>query len=243
MSSTIKMFTKAQQGIYTKVDSIGRLVNPRVGCFHDGVAYPEIYLGAKRKVMWVLKNSYDDSDEDGNPVSDGQDIRDWFCDEALELAAHKQIFVKMALASYCIQTDIPYSEELLSDKAKIMQALKAIALVDLSKLPGGKTISDKELKKEFSYFQNIVSAQIDLYKPDVVIFGNTLHLCHQLFPGLNYSETDEVYESDGNCLVRSFSDSLNNCTYIEAYHPSYPLSYEDFAGTIVNAAQIKSGSL
>ncbi len=243
MSSTIKTFTKAQQGIYNKVDSIGRQVNPRVGCFHDGVAFPEFYLESNRRVMWVLKNSYDDSDEDGNPVSDGQDIRDWFCDEALELAAHKQIFVKMALASYCIQTDIPYSEELLSDKAKIMQALKAIALVDLSKLPGGKTISDKELKKEFSYFQNIVSAQIDLYKPDVVIFGNTLHLCHQLFPGLNYSEPDEVYESDGNCLVRSFSDFLNNCTYIEAYHPSYPLSYEDFAGTIVNAAQIKSGSL
>ena len=92
-------------------------------------------------------------------------------------------------------------------------------------------------------FLYIVSAQIDLYKPDVVIFGNTLQLCHQLFSGLNYSEPDEVYESDGNCLVRSFSDSLNNCTYIEAYHPSYPLSYEDFAGTIVKAAQIKSDSL
>ena len=239
----IKDFIDKQQAIYSCIDKIGHKVNPSVGCFHDGVAYPETYLGAKRKVMWVLKNSYDDSDEDGNPVSDGQDIRDWICDEALELAAHKQIFVKMALASYCLQNDIPYSEALLFDKAKIMQALKAIALVDLSKLPGGKTISDKELKKEFSYFQNIVSAQIDLYKPDVVIFGNTLHLCYQLFPGLNYSEPDEVYESDGNCLVRFFSDSLNNCTYIEAYHPSYPLSYEDFAGTIVNAAQIKSDSL
>lgn len=227
-------FQNAQQEIYNNIDSIGKKINPAVGCFHDGVAYPELYLAAAKKIMWILKNSYDESDADGNPVSDGMDIRDWFCDQSLEAACHKQIFIKMSLITYCIQNNIPYSESLLSDKALIMQSLKSIALIDLSKLPGGTSISDKELKKEFSYFRDVFSEQITLYSPDIIIFGNTLHICYDVFSGLNYNRPIDVYTVSGNCLLRSFRDSDRDCLYLEAYHPSYPMSYEDYAGTIVN---------
>lgn len=228
-------FQNAQQEIYNNIDSIGKKINPAVGCFHDGVAFPENYLNSKKRVMWVLKNSYDDSDADGNPVSDGMDIRDWFCDEALDTASHKQIFIKMSLITYCIQNNIPYSESLLNDKVLIMQSLKNIALVDLSKLPGGTSISDKDLKKEFSYFKTVFENQIDLYNPNVIIFGNTLHICRDVFPGLNYKKPHAVYESNGNCLLRSFLDKSCKRLYLEAYHPSYLMSYEDYVGTIVNA--------
>lgn len=229
------MLKDKQQAIYTCIDKIGQKINPAVGCFHDGVAYPELYLGSGTRVMWVLKNSYDDSDADGNPVSDGMDIRDWFCDEALDTASHKQIFIKMSLITYCIQNNIPYSESLLNDKVHIMQSLKNIALVDLSKLPGGTSISDKDLKKEFFYFKTVFENQIDLYNPNVIIFGNTLHICRDVFPGLNYKKPHAVYESNGNCLLRSFLDKSCKRLYLEAYHPSYPMSYEDYVGTIVNA--------
>lgn len=228
-------FQNVQQEINNNIDSIGKKINPAVGCFHDGVAYPKLYLAAAKKIMWVLKNSYDESDADGNPVSDGMDIRDWFCDQSLEAACHKQIFIKMSLITYCIQNNIPYSESLLSDKALIMQSLKSITLVDLSKLPGGTSISDKDLKKEFSYFKTVFENQIDLYNPNVIIFGNTLHICRDVFPGLNYKKPHAVYESNGNCLLRSFLDKSCKRLYLEAYHPSYPMSYEDYVGTIVNA--------
>ena len=153
-------FKKLQSGIYRRIDETGRLVNPTVGCFHDGVAFPELYLASKKRVMWVLKNSYDDCDDNGNPVSDGMDVRDWFCDSAWEIAGHKPIFIKMALASYCIQNGGAYSEDLLSEKVSVMRSLKEIALVDLSKLPGGTSISDKELKKEFSYFPYETAIQL-----------------------------------------------------------------------------------
>jgi len=223
-----------QSKLCNQIDTIGLKINPKVGCFHDGVAFPEKYLAAKKRVMWVLKNSYDDSNETGNPVSDGMDIRDWFCDEALKAAVGKQIFVKMALASYCIQNGIYYSDALLSEKTKIMKALQSIALVDLSKLPGGTSISDAELKKEFSYFKDIVSEQIELYSPDIIIFGNTLHCCHQIFAGLDYSKPLANFAvGDDTCFLRSFSDGKR--LFLEAYHPSYPTSYEDYVGTIVKA--------
>ena len=231
----ISNINTSQIEIYNKIDFIGHKVNPSVGCFHDGVAFPEKYCAAKRRVMWVLKNSYDDSDETGNPVSDGMDIRDWFCDEALKVAAGKQIFIKMSLASYCIQNEIHYSDELLSEKSKIIKALQSIALVDLSKLPGGTSINDSDLKKEFSYFKDIVSEQIELYAPDVIIFGNTLHCCHQIFEGLDYSKPLANYAVGTDaCFLRSFSDGKR--IYLEAYHPSYPTNYEDYVGTIVKAA-------
>lgn len=228
-------FKKLQSEIYRRIDETGRLVNPTVGCFHDGVAFPELYLASKKRVMWVLKNSYDDCDDDGNPVSDGMDVRDWFCDSALEIAGHKPIFIKMALASYCIQNGGAYSEDLLSEKVSVMRSLKEIALVDLSKLPGGTSISDKELKKEFSYFKEIVSAQIELYQPDIIIFGNTLHTCKELFPSLDYKNPLRVYNVNGNCVLRAFS--AGSRLLLEAYHPSYSISYEDFVGTIASACK------
>ncbi len=229
-------FEKTQSAIYSSIDKIGYKVNPNVGCFHDGPAFPKLYFKSDKRIMWVLKNSYDDCDENGNPVSDGMDVRDWFCDQALETASHKQIFIKMALISYCIQNGLAYSEDLLCNKSLLMHSLKSIALVDLSKLPGGTSITDKDLKKEFSYFKKVFEKQIALYEPDVIIFGNTLHICHDAFPGLNYKKPQTVYESNGNCLLRSFIDKSCKRLYLEAYHPSYPMSYEDYVGTIVKAA-------
>lgn len=223
-----------QDALYRRIDEIGRGANPAVGCFHDGVAFPSEYLGTKRRIMWVLKNSYDETDEQGNPASDGMDIRDWFSDEALAVAAKKQIFVKMALVSHCVQNGLPYSADLLSQKASLISALKGIALVDLSKLPGGTKISDRDLKPEFALFKEVVSAQIALYAPDIIIFGNTLHLCFDLFPALDYKNPLRTYEADGDCVLRSFSDGARLC--LEAYHPSYPMEYENYVGTIARAA-------
>ena len=230
----LKNFTTSQLSLYKQIDSIGLIINPKVGCFHDGVAFPEKYLSAKKRVLWVLKNAYDDCDESGNPVSDGMDIRDWFCDEALKIAAGKKIFIRMALSSYCIQNDIQYSPELLSEKTEIIKSLQAIALVDLSKLPGSTSISDPDLKKEFCYFKEIVSKQIELYSPDIIIFGYTLHCCHQIFEGLDYSKPLANFAvGDDPCFLRSFSDGKR--LLLEAYHPSKPTMYEDYVGTIVKA--------
>lgn len=231
-------FAVAQDALYRRIDEIGRRVNPAVGCFHDGVAFPDRYLAAKKKVLWVLKNSYDDADENGNPASDGMNIRDWFCDEALLQAAQKQIFVKMALVSHCIQNGLLYDERLLSDKAAFMGALQSSALVDLSKLPGGTSIRDRELKAEFALFRDVVAAQIALYAPDVIIFGNTLHLCRSLFSAFDYAHPSRVYEAGGDCLLRAFVCDADGAArlLLEAYHPSYPVSYADYVGTLTKAA-------
>ncbi len=230
-------FASAQQSLYGEIDRIGRTVNPSVGCFHDGVAFPEKYLAAKKRVAWVLKNSYDDSDEAGNPVSDGMEISDWFSDEALEDALKKQIFIKMALATHCIQQNLLYSDAVACSKNDLKNALQSIALVDLSKLPGGKTISYKELRSEFSYFKDVVSKQIELYSPNVIIFGNTLHICREIFSDLDYRHPLDVYKNGDDCVLRSFFSNEKNRIYLEAYHPSYPVSYETFVGTISQATK------
>lgn len=232
----ITEFTKRQDEIYARIDSIGKRANPDVGCFHDGVSFPEKYLAEKTKVMWVLKNSYDEVDESGNAVSDGMNIRDWFSDGKLDEVSKKQIFVKMALASYCIQNGFPYSESLRSKKSVFMGSLQSIALLDLSKLPGRTSITDKELRNEFMLFKDVVSSQIDLYAPDVMIFGNSLHVCRELFGGLSYTKPDGVQTVNDDCLVRKFS--VNKRTLLECYHPSYSITYETYIGTILSALGI-----
>ena len=234
-SADARALSAAQESLYAQIDAIGARVNPRVGCFHDGVAFPDAYLATKPRIAWVLKNAYDESDADGAPVSDGMDIRDWFCDGALAAAGKKQLFIKMALVSHCVQRGVPYRADGARDKAAVMRALQGIALVDLSKLPGGKSITDRALKAEAAHFAEVVAAQVALYQPDVLIFGNTLHLCHGLFPDVDYAHPARVYEAGGDCVLRAFCGTRR--LYLEAYHPSYPASYDAYVGTLVQAVR------
>lgn len=114
----------------------------------------------------MLKNSYDETDEDGNPASDGQDIRCWFG------SPHgTPMFTKMALVSYCLERGIGrYDDSLLADRDAVLRSLRKTALVDLSKLPGASSVTDRQLKEEFALFQDAVRWQLDLYAPDIMIF-------------------------------------------------------------------------
>ena len=221
-----------QEKIYGEIDRIGRGANPDVGCFHDGVAFPDEYLGARTKILWVLKNSYDETDEDGNPASDGQDIRCWFG------SPHgTPMFTKMVLVSYCLERGIGrYDDSLLADRDAVLRSLRKTALVDLSKLPGASSVTDRQLKEEFVLFQDVVRRQLDLYAPDIMIFGNTLHLCHGLFEGLDYKTPLHSYIENGDCLLRSFTDAGGKHLYLEAYHPSYPGGYARYVDVILRAA-------
>ena len=42
----------------------------------DGVLDAEKYLTSSRKIMWVLKEPYDDIDEEGNPIPISERVRD-----------------------------------------------------------------------------------------------------------------------------------------------------------------------
>lgn len=42
--SKLNLLSSFQMSLYNKVDSIDLRINPKIGCFHDGVAFPEKYL-------------------------------------------------------------------------------------------------------------------------------------------------------------------------------------------------------
>ena len=51
----------------------------KIAPIYDGVVDAEAYLAAKPKIMWILKEPYDDFDAEGMPAGGGWTIcKDWY---------------------------------------------------------------------------------------------------------------------------------------------------------------------
>ena len=53
------------------------------------------------------------------------------------------------------------------------EVMSQIAYINLNKMPANKTSSDDLLEESYKNWKTILMAQIELYKPQVIIFGNT----------------------------------------------------------------------
>ena len=51
--------------------------NPNIVAIKDGILDFEKYFHAKYKILWILKEPYDDFDEDGKPFGCGWHYRDF----------------------------------------------------------------------------------------------------------------------------------------------------------------------
>ena len=174
----------------------------------DGVADAEVYLSSNPKVMWVLKEPYDEF-ENGKPKGGGWSITD-DCIANIDQKSvaptwHNMVYVMCGIRHGKKWEEIPY----IRDDKSIANILKEIAYINVSKMPNMSTTSDSKLRHLYEIWKKILWKQINLYDPDIIIFGATFQLFQKDF------EQNGGLRKVNDCNVWAWKDKL----LLAAYHP------------------------
>ena len=204
--------------------------NDNVAPIYDGVINPDLYLNSKIRIAWVLKEPYDDFDDDGNPYGGDWSISDIYYKTENVYDAIKQnpTLNTMAYTTYGILNNKMYEDmDWISDNPEIANSLRSIVHMNINKFPGFKTTAWGKLYSEYEYWRPILLFQLKVYSPQIIIFGNTL----------NFFERDlgvgdcKRYDSERNLEFAI----CNGCLLINAYHPGQrTIKKEDYINGIIS---------
>jgi hypothetical protein len=203
----------------------------------DGVVDPEKYLSAKYKILWILKEPYDDFDDDGVPFGGGWDLKEVLKSKnsIQEYSGGKPTFKPMLYTSwgilnnFCLWDDMDDAEKVPS----MVEALKSIAYINVKKIPGHKSSYYKVIHEAYNQHKDILLKQIDYINPDIIIGGSTIGL---FLNDLGISRNDTIRHNGLNYFIK------DGKIFIEAYHPaqrtsSTGVTQEMYCNDIITAVQ------
>lgn len=189
---------------------------PKRKIIRDGIVNLEQYLDSNPKIMWILKEAYDEVDKIGGEWSLVKDLD--MRRATGENRTSWQTFDKIIYTTYCILNNFIQFEEVpyKADDIRICSVLKNIAYINIQKLPASKTSDDKLIEKALIKHKDILLKQINSINPDIII---------------NCSMQD---------IRKAFDGKLNaNIIYAQSYHPANRRrNTKDFVNKII--AQLKN---
>lgn len=203
---TAKELELCQEEIQAKVENLAKKINCEAAPIYDGVADIEAYLKSSPRVMWLLKEPYDEFKSDGTPCGGGWSFTD--NDAWNENSWNNSSFRTIIITMYNYLHKLNYvNREDIDNDAEYWNVLKQIAFVNFNKLP-----AQKRSRVLPDVFRDIVLEQIHCYNPQVVICGNTFwQFAWDLFGGKpEYTKSywyHDIYKKGATLFV-------------DAYHPA-----------------------
>ena len=214
-----------QQRIVDYAEQMG-LTNDNIEPIVDGAYDINAYFQEDTRIMWILKEPYDEFLEDGTPYGGGWNIAG-ILDTAD--AAENKTRKPMIYILYAFFNDIGEWDDMyyIEDAPEMAEVLKRIAYINMSKMPA-KTSSNSNMSNEYKIWEPILLEQIELYDPHIIIFGNTFkYFKDRLLNGEYVSDT-----SNQNLGIYS----CNNRLYLDAYHPQQrTITQEEYVNDILFA--------
>ena len=229
-----------EQELLRKQEAIHRKIREHaveVGLFREGDFEPIYdgiyikdagrYLNSNVRVMWVLKEAYDDEYDDGEPCGGGWNYFD--CLEPNQAPWKIRTWRNMIYASYGIIHNVTMDNMNGLDLEDLSDVLLEIACINLSKMPGHTTTEASLLAGYYETWKDILNEQIALYNPQVVIFGNTFPYFKDDL--LNSGKVEHTPKDDISQVY--IKDGVK---YIDAYHPQSRISRAKYVDSIINNA-------
>ena len=156
--------------IYSFAERVG-LSNDNIEPIPDGVYSAEKYLLAPTQIMWILKEPYDDFDENGEPYGGGWNLFGAFDNDD---AWSSRTWQPMIYSMYGLFNNQKWEDmDWISDDKSMVNVLKQIAYINISKIPASTATNDNSLWDKYNLWKDILSKQIAIYAPKIIIFGNT----------------------------------------------------------------------
>lgn len=158
------------------------------------------------RIMFLLKEPHD-----RNSILEkcGYDLTELFRRPEFYEGNRKSAERVLGRWAYCLQqihAGNSYTLELAGHYAHI--ALLGAAVVNLKKLPGGKSSTDAVIRHFAQRDKDFLRREFDILRPDIVVCGGTYRTARLVFPKLNRLAPSGAW-------VRSAS-----CVWINHVHPS-----------------------
>ena len=225
-----KEFKKAQKDIEEEIYELAEkqgLSNEDIAPITDGVCSIEGYLNSYPKTMWVLKEPVDEIIGD-SPAGGGWSIpRHCFGDkEKRKRNMAVPTWRRMAYTMFGYLNGLKSQDlAIISEKQEMAASLENIAYINVSKMPGFSQSDPTKLKKCYNKWKSVLDRQVEIYDPDVIIFGNTFQFFKEDFlrKGL-----DEIGMIGGFNCFRS-----KKCILIAAYHPGCKISTATYVDGLI----------
>jgi len=151
----------------------GQEDRPEKMIIRDGVAFPEKYLSSKTKILWILKESYEK-----NKVyfwhSGGIET---YNPETIKIIRKSGGTLRMvSLITFALLHKMNFQrakEVIIANEYDLIDAVQRVAWLNLGKI-AAKNTSANDLTYLYETWKEILDMQIKLYKPDIIICGNTM---------------------------------------------------------------------
>ena len=202
---------------------------------YDGVADIDGYLESNPKIMWLLKEPYDDLTPAGKSKGGGWSIindifnnTDWS-----DFWKSSSMWQQMIKINYAIHHNYITWRKIPQINEEIANELKKSVYININKMPGDKKSPAAHLKRCYNNWRDILIKQIKLYKPDIIIFGYTFQFFNEdpFFDGYKYLKTfnDKKWGASAH--------KKNNLILIDAYHPAQKGDGKYYVDNIVKAVK------
>ena len=187
---------------------------PIIEPIYDGVTDIEGYLASNPKIMWILKEPYDDFTQSGKYRGG-----DWYFTEHFkkkDVWKDETMWKVMIQINYAIRNGLKWKElDYIENDPEMIEELKKIAYINISKMPGESESTDHKLFESYKIWKDIIKEQIDLYKPELIIFGKTFqffkddffHITEKPIKTVSGKWYSELYKKDGMILIDAFHPS------------------------------------
>ena len=207
----------AQTRLNKKVEDMAAaagLSNDDVDPITDGIYDAAKYLAARRRVMWVMKEPYDEI-IDGKPMGGGWNLaKGCFAkDDAWANPSWQPIIYSM----YGLKHDLRWDRmDWIRDDKSMADILQEIAYINVSKMPNLSSSDDGHIGECYHFWKPLLFEQIETYDPEVIIFASTFgHFRNDLQPDLQ-----KVGEVSFNKVWAGTAYRWNGKLLLDVYHPN-----------------------
>jgi hypothetical protein len=198
----------------------------------DGVVDINRYLAARPKMLWILKEPYDDF-VDGAPVGGGWSVTKDLL--AKGKVGNRGTYAPMAYITYSVFNGFPKYNQIsyVTHDPRVADAMKDIAYINVKKLPGHQTSRGTDFASIYRQNQPILCKQIQGINPDIIIGGRVLPL---FMKDLGLCQADFTTSGSAGYCVR------DQRLYISAYHPAQwsAVAKADYVDDIVSIIKAHS---
>ncbi|MBO4720456.1 MAG: hypothetical protein J5658_11360 [Prevotella sp.] len=209
-----KTLKELQAGMSERINGRAKelgLVNDKSEPVTDGVMDIDEYLKSSPRIMWVLKEPWDDIDENGIPCGGGWDMSEVFeKDDAWKNRTWQPIiYASYGITNRCLWKDMDW----IRDDTRMANVLKKIAYINVSKMPGYTKSDGEKIRSAYSNWRDVLLEQIKMYEPQIIIFGYTFELFKNDLMGM---DTEPIYREDGVIHVYE----KDGAKLLDVYHPN-----------------------
>jgi hypothetical protein len=200
----------------------------------DGVASIEQYLASSPRIMWILKEPYDKKDEVNNPKGGGWSIPEE-CFEIDKIDWKIRSWQPIIYSMYGLYNNLSRKEMDSIDNNSMANILRQIAYININKMPALTHSSQSSIGNHYQEWKPILFKQIELYKPEVMIFGGTLdYFWPDLFAKSLNAKAMHQYEIDNHYYLSAYKTE-NEVLVLQVDHPSAPINKTHYVTSIIEA--------